>query len=471
MRLACEPAHALDLPHALRRRVHCGCAFGLDDVAREAESAGALVPAPSRRHCRARWPSSGYDDYRKRPLPVPSAGALACGAALPFELQFFHVGRGVSRGALAVAWKSSTAQLRAAGDHSRRVRRRQACCRRPTTVAALIAGLRGAPIALNDAGRRWTSCSPSSAPATSARSAPGQRYGLSARAPRGRHRRRWPTARSSRRFTAFWLERPAPGAQTLTAPRAARRPARRRRLPLRRAARARRPSSTCRRGCVCARRRVATLGMAPLIEHVPARREPARSRDDYRPEVHDSDGLQIETGGGEWIWRPLTNPKPRTFVTSFASRSPAWLRAACSATARSAATKTSRPRYELPPERLGRAARRLGRRPRRAAAVPHPRRDPRQRRRLLGAGRDLPPPGRAAASWPGACTGHGDDARQPPGARVVQTRSGHGYREGGDPARAPASCTIDFAGAALDGAAGRTRRSRPSSAATTMRAR
>jgi glucans biosynthesis protein len=30
--------------------------------------------------------------------------------------------------------------------------------------------------------------------------------------------------------------------------------------------------------------------------------------DDFRPEMHDSDGLQIETAGAEWLWRPLRNP-------------------------------------------------------------------------------------------------------------------------------------------------------------------
>jgi periplasmic glucans biosynthesis protein len=33
-----------------------------------------------------------------------------------------------------------------------------------------------------------------------------------------------------------------------------------------------------------------------------------RFMDDFRPEVHDSDGLIIETGTGERIWRPLINP-------------------------------------------------------------------------------------------------------------------------------------------------------------------
>jgi len=30
--------------------------------------------------------------------------------------------------------------------------------------------------------------------------------------------------------------------------------------------------------------------------------------EDWRPEIHDSDGLQLFTGSGEWIWRPLVNP-------------------------------------------------------------------------------------------------------------------------------------------------------------------
>ncbi|HSV79179.1 MAG TPA: glucan biosynthesis protein, partial [Ramlibacter sp.] len=29
---------------------------------------------------------------------------------------------------------------------------------------------------------------------------------------------------------------------------------------------------------------------------------------DFRPEVHDSDGLMIASGEGEWLWRPLQNP-------------------------------------------------------------------------------------------------------------------------------------------------------------------
>ncbi|HTJ96047.1 MAG TPA: glucan biosynthesis protein, partial [Rhodocyclaceae bacterium] len=47
----------------------------------------------------------------------------------------------------------------------------------------------------------------------------------------------------------------------------------------------------------------------------------AKPIEDYRPEVHDSDGLAIQSSNGEWIWRPLVNPK-RLLVTSFALTDP-----------------------------------------------------------------------------------------------------------------------------------------------------
>jgi glucans biosynthesis protein len=42
---------------------------------------------------------------------------------------------------------------------------------------------------------------------------------------------------------------------------------------------------------------------------------------DYRPEVHDSDGLLIAARSGEWLWRPLENPRSLN-VSSFATVSP-----------------------------------------------------------------------------------------------------------------------------------------------------
>ncbi len=50
-------------------------------------------------------------------------------------------------------------------------------------------------------------------------------------------------------------------------------------------------------------------GLAPLTSMFFYGKEGVRPVDDYRPEVHDSDGLQIEAGDGEWLWRPLSNPR------------------------------------------------------------------------------------------------------------------------------------------------------------------
>ena len=69
-----------------------------------------------------------------------------------------------------------------------------------------------------------------------------------------------------------------------------------------------------------ARERIAKLGLAPLTSmYTFGENQPGR--DDYRPEVHDSDGLSIQSSEGEWIWRPLVNPR-RLLVTSFALTNP-----------------------------------------------------------------------------------------------------------------------------------------------------
>lgn len=56
-----------------------------------------------------------------------------------------------------------------------------------------------------------------------------------------------------------------------------------------------------------ARRDVAKLGVAPLTSMFLYGPNGARRFDDFRPQVHDSDGLMMHTGGDEWIWRPLSN--------------------------------------------------------------------------------------------------------------------------------------------------------------------
>ena len=52
------------------------------------------------------------------------------------------------------------------------------------------------------------------------------------------------------------------------------------------------------------------LGVAPLTSMFLFGENDSRQRfDDFRPEVHDTDGLLINTGHGEWLWRPLVNPR------------------------------------------------------------------------------------------------------------------------------------------------------------------
>jgi glucans biosynthesis protein len=58
------------------------------------------------------------------------------------------------------------------------------------------------------------------------------------------------------------------------------------------------------------RRPIAKLGIAALTSMFLYGTDASGRRfDDYRPEVHDSDGLLAQTGQGQWLWRPLTNPR------------------------------------------------------------------------------------------------------------------------------------------------------------------
>ena len=58
------------------------------------------------------------------------------------------------------------------------------------------------------------------------------------------------------------------------------------------------------------RRNIQKLGIASMTSMFLYGEDPAGHRfNDYRPEVHDSDGLMAQTGTGEWLWRPLTNPR------------------------------------------------------------------------------------------------------------------------------------------------------------------
>ena len=69
------------------------------------------------------------------------------------------------------------------------------------------------------------------------------------------------------------------------------------------------------------RRDVRRLGLAPLTSMYWYSETAKPTAVDWRPEIHDSDGLALWTGAGERIWRPLNNP-PRTTASAFADENP-----------------------------------------------------------------------------------------------------------------------------------------------------
>jgi glucans biosynthesis protein len=57
------------------------------------------------------------------------------------------------------------------------------------------------------------------------------------------------------------------------------------------------------------RKEIGKLGIAPLTSMFFHGENTGRFFDDWRPEAHDSDGVLLSFPTGEWLWRPLDNPK------------------------------------------------------------------------------------------------------------------------------------------------------------------
>ncbi|WP_118134416.1 glucan biosynthesis protein [Oceanicella sp. SM1341] len=66
---------------------------------------------------------------------------------------------------------------------------------------------------------------------------------------------------------------------------------------------------------------IGRLGLIPLTSMFWYGEYGRERINDWRPEVHDSDGLALWTGAGERIWRPLNNP-PFTSVAAFQDHDP-----------------------------------------------------------------------------------------------------------------------------------------------------
>ena len=70
-----------------------------------------------------------------------------------------------------------------------------------------------------------------------------------------------------------------------------------------------------------ARKDIERLGIAPFSSMFWYGEGSRKQAADWRPEVHDSDGLGILTGTGERLWRPLNNP-PRVQTSAFLDSDP-----------------------------------------------------------------------------------------------------------------------------------------------------
>lgn len=295
--ISMRPAFAQDAP------------FGFEDVAKIARERAQAPYAPAAAPLPAQLQGLDYDAYRD--IRYRPARALWRDAQLPFEAMFFHRGlyqrepvrvhEVTAQGLRALPYASgdydfgrNAVQPQDWGDLGHAGLRVHYPLNNPQYKDELVVFLGASYFRALGA---------------------GQQYGLSARGLAidtvGGAGEEFP------RFTEFWLERPAAGATQLTlyalleSPRATG-AWRFDIIPGQQTLTRVRARVFLRDGAAP----IATLGIAPLTSMFLFGENQPRAGD-FRPEVHDSDGLMIESGDGEWLWRPLQNPKQPT-VNSFA---------------------------------------------------------------------------------------------------------------------------------------------------------
>jgi glucans biosynthesis protein len=131
-----------------------------------------------------------------------------------------------------------------------------------------------------------------------------RQYGLSARALAVDTA--FPRPEEFPRFTSFWFERPAKDSGTMTLYALMDSPSIAGALRMQIS-----PGGTLIMNVESAlypRKPIERLGIAPLTSMFFYGKNDRRGANDWRPEIHDSDGVSMWTGAGEWIWRPLINP-------------------------------------------------------------------------------------------------------------------------------------------------------------------
>jgi glucans biosynthesis protein len=120
-------------------------------------------------------------------------------------------------------------------------------------------------------------------------------------------------------FRAFWIEEPAPSSRTLVvhalldSPSVA--------GAFRFTVRPGRTTIMEVEATLFPRKELSRVGLAPATSMFMFSPNGRLSADDFRPEVHDSDGLLVINGRGEHIWRPLANPA-EIQVSSFLDKGP-----------------------------------------------------------------------------------------------------------------------------------------------------
>ncbi|MBT2324000.1 glucan biosynthesis protein D [Variovorax paradoxus] len=120
-------------------------------------------------------------------------------------------------------------------------------------------------------------------------------------------------------FTDFWFERPARGANTMVVYAMLDSPAIT--GAYRFAITPGEPLAMDVDAALYPRKEIERLGIAACTSMFQVGENDRRMAGDWRPEIHDSDGLAMQSGGGEWIWRPLANPAALRF-NSFADKDP-----------------------------------------------------------------------------------------------------------------------------------------------------
>lgn len=286
-------------------------AFGFADVARRAQSLAEASHARRGGDLPKELQQLKYEDYKD--IRFRPERAWWRGQGLPFELEFFHEGMYFDQpvkinevdaaGVREIRYDATAFDFGANKLDSKGWK------------GVGFAGLR-VHYALND--RKYKDEVLAFLGASYFRAlGQGQVYGLSARAlalDTG-----LTTGEEFPRFVEFWIARPAPGDRRLTlyalldSPRVAGAY----RFVLKPGA----ETAMEVKARLYFRADVGKVGLAPLSSMYYFGLNQHADHDDYRPATHDSGGLSVNAGNGEWIWRPLVNPK-RLLVTSFATVDP-----------------------------------------------------------------------------------------------------------------------------------------------------